>query len=136
MTRSTLGMYPKSEILFPRRCLPSLRRMRGSKWEGLITRVSRLPEDHVDSLALSLLMILLCNCLKCDLGSYKASLGCCACAQRALSGFKSSDAALRRRFEGARRQVIEYLESRHIEPVLDEPPFQHARTPRSTDHSG
>jgi len=122
-------MYPKSEILFPRRCLPSLRRMRGSKWQELVTRVSRHPEDHVDSLALSLLMIRLCNCLKCDLGSYKASLGCCACAQRALSGFKSSDAALHRRFEGARKQLINYLESRDIEPVMDAPAPQYARTP-------
>jgi hypothetical protein len=122
-------MYPKSEILFPRRCLPSLRRIRGPRWQGLITRVSRLPEDHVDSLALSLLMIRLCNCLKCDLGSYKASLGCCACAQRSLSGFKNSDAALQRRFESARKQLIQYLESRHIEPVLDEPLSRHARTP-------
>lgn len=122
-------MYPKSEILFPRRCLSSLRRMRSQKWQDLVTRVSRLPEDHVDSLALSLLIIRLCNCLKCDLGSYKASLGCCACAQRALSGFKSSDIALQRRFEGARNQLIDYLESRDIEPILDEPPPQHARTP-------
>jgi len=75
----------------------------------------------VDSLALSLLMIQLCNCLKCDLGSYKASLGCCACAQRALSGFKGSDGALLRRFESARKKVIAYLESRGIEPLMDEP---------------
>jgi hypothetical protein len=129
-------MYPKSEILFPRRCLPSLRRMRGPKWQDLVSRVARLPEDHVDSLALSLLMIRLCNCLKCDLGSYKASLGCCACAQRALSGFKSSDAALLRRADGARRRVIAYLESRGIEPVMDPPSLQHARASRSTDHCG
>ncbi len=122
-------MYPKSEILFPRRCLSGLKRMRSEKWQELVNRVSRLPEDHVDSLALSLLIIRLCNCLKCDLGSYKASLGCCACAQRALSGFKSSDAALQRRFEAARKQLIEYLESRDIEPILDEPSPQYARTP-------
>jgi len=119
-------MYPKSEILFPRRCLPSLRRMRNTKWQELVVRVSKLPEDHVDSLALSLLMVRLCNCLKCDLGSYKASLGCCACAQRALSGFKGSDAALLRRFEEAKKQIISYLESRGIEPVVDEPSPQYA----------
>ena len=117
-------MYPKSEILFPRRCLSSLRRMRGPKWQDLVTRVSKLPEDHVDSLALSLLMIGLCNCLKCDLGSYKASLGCCACGQRALSGLKGPDAALQRRHEDARRRVIVYLESRGIELIVDEPSRQ------------
>lgn len=100
--------------------------MRGPQWEELVSRVSRLPEDHVDSLALSLLMIRLCNCLKCNLGSYKASLGCCACAQRALSGFKGSENALLRRVEGSRRQVIAYLESRGIEPLMDEPSPQYA----------
>ena len=119
-------MYPKSEILFPRRCLSSLRRMRGPEWQELVSRVSKLPEDHVDSLALSLLMIRLCNCLKCDLGSYKASLGCCACSQRALSGFKGSDTALLRGVKGAGKRVIAYLESRGIEPVMDEPSPQYA----------
>ena len=120
------GMYPKSEILFPRRCLPGLRRMRGPRWQELVSRVSRLPEDHVDSLALSLLMIRLCNCLKCDLGSYKASLGCCACAQRALSGFKGSESGLLRRLEDSRKQVIDYLESRGIEALMDEPSPEYA----------
>ena len=122
-------MYPKSEILFPRRCLPSLRRMRGAKWQELVVQVSRLPEDHVDSLALSLLMIRLCNCLRCDLGSYKASLGCCACAQRALSGFKGSDAALVRRLQTDRNRVIAYLQGRGIEPLMEEAILVHARTP-------
>jgi hypothetical protein len=94
--------------------------MREAKWQALVNRVAKLPEDHLDSLALSLLMVRLCNCLKCDLGSYKASLGCCACAQRAISGFKGSDAALLRRFEGTRKQVVVYLESRGIEPVEDD----------------
>ena len=119
-------MYPKSEILFPRRCLPSLRRMRDPRWQELVIRVSKLPEDHVDSLALQLLVVRLCNCLKCDLGSYKASLGCCACAQRALSGFKGSDTALIRRFEGVKTQVISYLQGRGIEPMTDEPSHQYA----------
>lgn len=110
-------MYPKSEILFPRRCLPSLKETRSLRWQKLIRRVSELPEDHVDSLALSLLMIRLCKCLRCNLGSYKASLGCCACGQRALSRFKGSDAELLHRFEEAREEVIAYLESQGIEPI-------------------
>jgi hypothetical protein len=57
------------------------------------------------------MMIKLCKCLRCDLGSYRASLGCCTCAQRAIKGFKGSDRALLRYYERARREVRAYLES-------------------------
>jgi len=57
------------------------------------------------------MMIKLCKCLRCDLGSYRASLGCCTCAQRAIKGFKGSDRALMRYYDRARREVQAYLNS-------------------------
>lgn len=104
-------MYPQSEILFPRRCVSALKELEGARWRALVERVSALPDDHKDSLAFSLMMIRLCKCLRCDLGSYTASLGCCTCAQRAVRGFKGSDAGLLWLFERAKREVLEYLES-------------------------
>ncbi len=104
-------MYPRSEILFPRRCVRALKGLRDSQWQGLVEHVSALPDDHVDSLAFSLMMIKLCKCLRCDLGSYTASLGCCTCAQRAIKGFKGSDANLLRLFERSKEEVLEYLKS-------------------------
>ena len=103
-------MYPESEILFPTRCIPGLKGLRDEQWEKLVERVSSLPETHEDSLAFCLMMIRLCKCLRCDLGSYRASLGCCTCAQRAIKGFKSSDRARMRSFSRAEREVREYLE--------------------------
>ncbi len=103
-------MYPESEILFPTRCIPGLKGLRDERWEELVERVSSLPETHEDSLAFCLMMIRLCKCLRCDLGSYRASLGCCTCAQRAIKGFKSSDRALMRSFSRAKREVRKYLE--------------------------
>lgn len=104
-------MYPESEILFPPRCIQSLKGLRDEQWEELVERVSALPETNEDSLAFCLMMIRLCKCLRCDLGSYRASLGCCTCAQRAIKGFKGSDKALLRYFARARREVMRYLES-------------------------
>jgi hypothetical protein len=104
-------MYPESEILFPPRCIPGLKGLRDEQWEELVQRVSALPETHEDSLAFCLMMIKLCKCLRCDLGSYRASLGCCTCAQRAIKGFKSSDRALMRYYARARREILRYLES-------------------------
>ena len=104
-------MYPESEILFPTRCIPGLKGLRDARWDGLVERVSALPETHDDSLAFCFMMIKLCKCLRCDLGSYRASLGCCTCAQRAIKGFKSSDRALMRYYARARRDILKYLES-------------------------
>ena len=116
-------MYPRSEILFPHRCVASLKRFRGPKWHALIDRISSLPERHVDALAFSLMMIKLDKCLNCDLGSYKASLGCCACAQRAINSFKGSDSQLIRKFEVAKKELLEYLETAGADiPIVVEQP--------------
>jgi len=104
-------MYPESEILFPPRCILGLKGLRDEQWNELVERVSALSETHEDSLAFCFMMIKLCKCLRCDLGSYRASLGCCTCAQRAIKGFKSSDRALMRYYARARREILRYLES-------------------------
>jgi hypothetical protein len=49
--------------------------------------------------------------MNCDLGSYKASLGCSTCAKRAISATKGSDAILMRHFKKAKEEVLAYLES-------------------------
>jgi hypothetical protein len=104
-------MYPRSEILFPHRCVNTLKRLRGPQWQGLAGRIASLPETHIDSLAFALMMIRMSKCMNCDLGSYKASLGCCACARRAINAHKGSDVVLIRRFEQAREELLKYLRS-------------------------
>jgi hypothetical protein len=107
-------MYPDSEILFPSRCIPQLRDLRGPEWAELIDRVAALPDGHEDVLGFSLMMIRLGSCLTCDLDSYRASLGCCTCAARSISGFKGSDKELIRLVEEAREEVRVYLASEEI----------------------
>ena len=101
-------MYPRSEILFPHRCVPALRQMRGPEWQELVNRIAELADTHQDSLAFALMMIKLTGCLNCDLDSYKASLGCCTCAKRAINAFKGSDKVLMRRFQEAKDELAEY----------------------------
>ncbi len=102
-------MYPRSEILFPHRCVSALKRLRGPAWQKLVTRIASLPDVHEDSLAFALMMVKLAGCLNCDLDSYKASLGCCTCARRAINSYKGSDKSLLREFEKARAELAEYL---------------------------
>jgi hypothetical protein len=107
-------MYPDSEILFPSRCIPQLRDLRGPEWAELVDHIAALPDGHEDVLGFSLMMIGLGSCLTCDLDSYRASLGCCMCARRSASGFKGSDKELIRMFEEAREEVRAFLASDEI----------------------
>jgi len=102
-------MYPKNEIMFPHKSVPALRSLRGPEWQALVDRVASLPETHEDSLAFCLMMIRVCECLNCDLGSYKASLGCNTCARRAVGSAKVTDEMLLQEFERAREDVARYL---------------------------
>ncbi len=102
-------MYPNSEILFPPRCIAQLRDLRGQAWQVLVDRVTRLPHHHVEVLAFGLLLIRLGSCLTCDLDSYRASLGCCTCARRTLSGYKGNDEELIAQYNKMLDEVKEYI---------------------------
>ncbi|MBC7222750.1 MAG: hypothetical protein H5T59_00485 [Anaerolineae bacterium] len=102
-------MYPKNEIMFPHKSIPALRSLRGPAWQELVDRVAALPETHEDSLAFCLMMIRVCECLNCDLGSYKASLGCNTCARRAAGSTKATDEMLLAEFARAQEDVRRYL---------------------------
>lgn len=103
-------MYPDSEILFPPRCILQLRDLRGPQWQEVIEQVASLPHNHPEVLAFGLMMIKLGSCLTCDLDSYRASLGCCTCARRTVSGFKGDDASLLDLYQKALKEVSVYLE--------------------------
>lgn len=111
-------MYPDSEILFPSRCIPHLRSLRGQTWAKLVDRITALPDGHEEVLGFSLMMINLASCLTCDLDSYRASLGCCTCARRTIAGFKGSDEDLIDLFEEARKEVRAFIKSNRIPDAI------------------
>ena len=103
-------MYSRCEILFPHSRVSGLKRLKGEDWRKLTEYVAALPETHEDALSFSHMMINLCDCLNCDLGSYKAALGCAACSQRTINALRDTDKQLLRRFEKSRKEVETYLE--------------------------
>jgi len=107
-------MYPRSEMLFPQRSIIGLKELRDRKWAELVERVAVVPETHEDSLSFCLMMIKLCDCLNCELSSYKASLGCSTCSRRVLSALKGTDAALLKRFDAARQELLAYLSETEV----------------------
>jgi hypothetical protein len=103
-------MYPDSEILFPPRCIEQLGDLRGPKWQELTHRIAQLPHNHEEVLAFGLMMIRLGSCLTCDLDSYRASLGCCTCARRTVSGFKDDDTSLLELYNKSLTEVQDFVE--------------------------
>jgi hypothetical protein len=105
-------MYPESEILFPYRAIAPLRKERSGEWQELVDQVANQKDGNEDTLAFSLMMIRLCDCLNCDQSSYKASLGCIACARRTVAAEKTSDIMLRQSFEQTRQEIRQLLSVR------------------------
>jgi hypothetical protein len=107
-------MHSRFEILFPHSRVAGLKRLVDPDWQALVERIAALPETHPDALAFSYMMIKLCDCLNCDLSSYKASLGCSACSQRTIKGIRVTGKALLKQFETARQEVLAYLEGTSV----------------------
>jgi hypothetical protein len=98
-------MYTDNALLFPRHVIPSLRALRGPKWESLVERISCLPESHEETLAFILMMINLNGCMGCETDSYRAMRGCGACAQQTLRRYKGDDDELLQMFHDALANV-------------------------------
>lgn len=108
-------MYSRCEILFPHSRVSGLKKLKGDEWRQLTERIASLPETDTDALAFSHMMIKLCDCLNCDLGSYKAALGCSACSQRTVNALRDTDKQLSRRFEKSKKEVIKFLDELKID---------------------
>lgn len=108
-------MYADNELLFPPYVIPKLRDARGEVWRELVDRVTRLPEDHEESLAFSLMMIRLDGCMNCETDSYRAMRGCLPCALQSLRRFKGSDEDLIGRFQDALADVRQHVEANRIQ---------------------
>ncbi len=101
-----ISMYPKAEILFPPKLIPSLRELRGPEWAGLVADVAKLPETHPDVLAFCLMMIELDGCMNCYAGSYKFMRGCAACAKQTIIQYKGSDKELLALYKQSQKQIL------------------------------
>ncbi len=104
-----MRMYHDNELLFPAYVIPKLKDLRGSEWRKLVERVSKLPEEHPESLAFSLMMMRLDGCINCETDSFKAMRGCALCAMQNIRRFKGSDRELLKLYQTARQDVNDYL---------------------------
>jgi hypothetical protein len=102
-------MYSRCEILFPHSKVSGLKNLKSKEWKNLVEHISVLPETHPEALAFSHMMIKVCDCLNCDLSSYKAALGCAACSQRTINALRDDDEQLLTRYEKSLKEMEGYL---------------------------
>ena len=112
-------VYFRTELLFPHDSVSALIDAGDGRWRRLVKRVAGLPETHEDALAFSLMMIRLCGCLRCNPGSYKASLGCSACGRRIIGMIKETDDGLLAHFDRAKQELRTYLLTGEVENEED-----------------
>jgi hypothetical protein len=112
---------PDTEFLFPPRVIPTLRALRGERWQALVDRVVQAEpadaEEQIttaeppspDRLAFVLLMVRLAGCTTCHASSFRALRGCTQCARQAVRRYREDDQKLEEQYLIAREEVEAYL---------------------------
>lgn len=130
-------MYSDNDILFPHHVIPQLKQLGGERWQALVERVVRLPENHEETLAFMLMMVRLNGCLACETDSYRAMRGCTACAQQTLRRHKGGDDDLLVRFERALDEVRRFaFEDLRYEIIVTQPPHEQVHKELASDDEG
>ncbi len=103
-------MFSTAELLFPHHVIRLLRNLRENKaWQALVDRVLSLPEADEESLAFSLMMIRVNECLNCPRDSYKYQRGCQTCAIQNILHYKEDRTPLLEVYAQAKEDVHSYL---------------------------
>lgn len=104
-------MYTNNELMFPHHIIPTLKKVRGPRWQALVERVMTLSEYHEETLAFMLMMVKLNGCIPCETDSYRAMKGCIACAHQTLRRYKGDDEELITAFQQALLDVRRFSET-------------------------
>ena len=102
-------MPNRTELVFAHWAVPSVKDLRGDRWNDLVTHVAALPPTDPDALAFALMMIQLNGCLRCDARIYRERGGCGKCARHILGNLcKESEAHLMARYEAAQERIRDH----------------------------
>ncbi len=103
-----------TEVLFPVRLIPSLRQLRGPKWQALVARVQQAAPTSPEVLGFVLLMARLANCAGCSMDTFRAMRGCALCATRVVERFRGSDEDLVQQWQAAVEEVRAFLTAKGL----------------------
>jgi hypothetical protein len=102
----------KTELLFAHWAVRKIGDARGPKWKKLTQEIAKLPETHLDALALALTMMRVNSCVTCDAKKYVERGGCGRCSVSMLALSKDDEDQLIERFRAARKEVAKTLKEK------------------------
>jgi hypothetical protein len=97
-----------TEVLFPVRAIPSLKGLRGLKWDELIDYILTDANEQ-EKLAFVLTIVRLVGCASCNADSFKAMRGCTKCAQQSIRRFRGDDTDLLKLYERSKIDIENYI---------------------------
>lgn len=97
------------EVIFPAKATPTLRGLRGPKWDELVDKVLETEADSLEQLGFVLMIVRILGCSGCNSDSFRAMRGCTRCAQQGIKRFRGSDEELVKLYEKAKTEVEVYL---------------------------
>ena len=101
-----------TELLFPMRVIPHLKKLRGGEWQALVDEVIENDGDPISEMAFVLLMVGMGGCQTCNTHSFRAMRGCTQCGQQTIRRFRGSDSELVDNFLNVRKEIESYIRKR------------------------
>jgi len=106
---------PDTDLLFPMRVIPSLVDLRNLPWQKLVVEICDKPDEDIDKIAFSALLMKVAGCLGCAADSYRALKGCTQCARLVIKRYKGTDEELIKMYDDSRNEVINQLEKMQVQ---------------------
>ena len=97
------------DLLFPSRAIEPLCKLRGERWESLITHLIELKPDSLDRIAFVLFMVRIGGCTTCQSDSFRAMRGCILCSSNTIKRYKGDDQNLIDLFNEAKKDITKYM---------------------------
>lgn len=104
-----------TELLFPIRVIPHLKKLRGGEWQSLIDEVMQNEGDPINQAAFVFMMVGMGGCQTCNTHSFRAMRGCTQCGQQTIRRFKGSDLDLIDNYKSAHKEVESYIKKRRAD---------------------
>jgi hypothetical protein len=100
---------PTTELVFPPRLISTLRELRDQQWAEFIDHILTLEPNHIERVALELLIARWSGCANCQSDSFRAMQGCLSCASQAVRRFRGNDKDLRYLFSEGIYEIEAYI---------------------------
>jgi hypothetical protein len=97
------------DLLFPSRAIEPLRKLRGERWENLISNLAELEPASLDRIAFVLFMVRIGGCTTCQSDSYRAMRGCVLCSSNTIRRYKGDDQNLIDLYNEAKKDITKYM---------------------------